>query len=688
MAISFKLLYFLYILLIMIPWVVKAYMTDSDALLRIKQSLNNPEPLDSWKAGTIPCDEVLTWVGLVCNNGLVTNLHLKSMSLSGNLDINALSQMPALRILALENNSFSGPIPEFNKLGSLKGLHLSMNQYSGEIPYDFFNSMTALKKIWFDGNKFTGNIPSSIGELPNLVELHLEDNQFSGTIPAIGQRSLNSVNLSYNNLTGEVPPGLAKFDATSFEGNPGLCGARFGRMCDKTPPKSPTNKPIENKSNKKSLRIEYVLMVVTLLILVLMLVGIFILMRRKKDNSETIGIMEKDNLEGSVGLTICNISKPEAIPGQNGFDTGQKALMTKKKGVSVDLMLLNDTKGVFRLSDVMKAAAEVLGNGMLGSSYKAKMTNGMVVVVKRLKEMNLVDKNGFEVEMMRLGRLNHPHILTPLACHYRKEEKLLIYEYFPAGSLLYLLHGDRGKRHAELKWYARLKIIKGVALGLGYLHKELASLDLPHGNLKSSNVLLSANYHPLVVDFGLHHMINPNHVANALAAYRAPEVLKMRQVSPKCDVYCLGIIILEVLTGKFPSQYVNNGQGGTDLVQWVKSAMQESREVELLDPEITGSSKYIGEMRKLLHIGASCTDSDPQSRLDISEVISSIENIQGGDDNTIQMFSSFGDGYDDAASTLTGVTDSSYISMAADQSRTNNNESTQQNNDNIGLRVS
>ncbi|KAM0020299.1 putative protein kinase RLK-Pelle-LRR-III family [Helianthus debilis subsp. tardiflorus] len=619
--------FFLNLFLIMFPWMVKAYMTDADALLRIKQSLNNPEPLDSWKLGTNPCDDLLTWVG---------------------------------------------PIPGFNKLGSLKALYLSINQYSGEIPSDYFTDMTSMRKIWFDGNKFTGKIPSSIAELPNLVELHLEDNQFSGTIPAIGQRSLNSVNLSYNNLTGEVPPGLEKFDASSFEGNPGLCGAKFGKMCDKVNPRTPKS---TEKSSKKALRMEYILMAVTLLILILMIVGIYILRKRRKRNSETIGIME-GNPEGSVGLTICNISKPEAIPGQNGFGTSQKTLMARKKSTGVDLMLLNNRKGVFRLSDVMKAAAEVLGNGMLGSSYKATMSNGVVVVVKRLKEMNLVDKNGFEAEMMRLGRLNHPNILTPLACHYRKEEKLVIYDYIPGGSLLYILHGDQGKRHAELKWHTRLKIIKGIAQGLAYLHTELANLNLPHGNLKSSNVLLNPNFQPLLVDFGMSHMINTNQAANALTAYKAPEAAKTHQLSHKSDVYCLGIIILEVLTGKYPSQYVNNNQGGTDLVQWIKSAMYEQREVELLDPDITGSSKYIGEMKKLLQIGANCTESDPEARLGLPEVVNSIENIQGGDEKTIAMFSSFEDGYDDAAST---ITDSSYVSMVG-ESRVNNSEQVQRNN--------
>ncbi|KAL8242730.1 hypothetical protein R6Q59_013032 [Mikania micrantha] len=664
----------------MFPWMVRAYITDADALLRIKKSLNNPEPLDSWKLGTIPCDDVLRWVGIVCNKGIVTNIHLKSMSLSGTLDFTALSQMGGLRIISLENNSFSGPIPEFNRLGSLKGLYLSMNQYSGEIPPGYFTEMTSIRKIWFDGNKFTGEIPYSIAELPNLVELHLEDNEFSGTIPAIGQRSLNSVNLSYNNLTGEIPPGLAKFDAASFEGNPGLCGAKFGKMFDKVKPQTPNS---NENSSKKNLRIEYFVMGVTILILGLMIVGICILRKRKKHNSETIGIME-NNLEGSVGLTICNISKPEAIPGQNGFGTGQKTLMYRNKKLDVDLVLLNNSKGVFRLSDVMRASAEVLGNGMLGSSYKATMSNRMIVVVKRLKELTLVDKNGFESEMMMLGRLNHPNILTPLACHYRKEEKLLIYDYIPGGSLLHVLHGDQGRRHAELRWYVRLKIIKGIAQGLGYLHTELANLQLPHGNLKSSNILLNPNFHPLIVDFGLQHMINTNHVANALAAYKSPESVKTHQVSHKSDIYCLGIIILEVLTGKFPSQYVNSGKGGTDLVQWVKSATHEQREVELLDPDITGSSKYIGEMKKLLHIAVNCTDSDPGARLEIKEVISSIENIQGGDEKSIPMFSSFGDGYDDAASTLT---ESSYLSIAVEP-KINNNEQAQRNNDSFEFRVS
>jgi serine/threonine protein kinase len=111
------------------------------------------------------------------------------------------------------------------------------------------------------------------------------------------------------------------------------------------------------------------------------------------------------------------------------------------RGVVGELVIVNNEKSVFGLPDLMKASAEVLGNGVLGSSYKTQMANGVVVVVKRMREMNTLSKSQFNAEIRKLGRLHHPNILTPLAFHYRPDEKLLIYDFVPKGSLLYLLHG-------------------------------------------------------------------------------------------------------------------------------------------------------------------------------------------------------------------------------------------------------
>lgn len=211
-----------------------------------------------------------------------------------------------------------------------------------------------------------------------------------------------------------------------------------------------------------------------------------------------------------------------------------------------------------------------------------------------------------------------------------------------------LLIGDRGPSHAELDWPTRLKIVKGIAEGMRYLHTELTSSDVPHGNLKSSNVLVGPDYEPLLVDYGFNHLVNPSST-QALFAYKAPEAAQ-GQVSRSNDVYCLGVVILETLTGKFPSQYLNNNKGGTDVVEWITSAISVGRESELLDPEIANSKNSIGEMVQLLHIGAACTESNPQQRIEMMEAIRRIEEIKiesSQESKTIEVLPSVRDGYTD-----------------------------------------
>lgn len=190
--------------------------------------------------------------------------------------------------------------------------------------------------------------------------------------------------------------------------------------------------------------------------------------------------------------------------------------------------------------------------------------------------------------------------------------------------------GDRGTSHAELNWPTRLKIVKGIARGLGFLYSEFSAEDLPHGNLKSSNVLLDDSYEPLLGDFAFHPLINQSYAVQTMFAYKTPDFMLYQQISQKTDVYCLGIIILEIITGKFPSQYHSNGKGGTDVVQWVFTAISERREAELIDPELATSNNAnsMGQMLQLLQIGAACTESNPEQRLNMKEAIRRIEEVQ------------------------------------------------------------
>ena len=194
--------------------------------------------------------------------------------------------------------------------------------------------------------------------------------------------------------------------------------------------------------------------------------------------------------------------------------------------------------------------------------------------------------------------------------------------------VFFFSQGDRGIYHSELTWATRLKIIQGVAHGMKFLHEEFASYDLPHGNLKSSNVLLSETYEPLISDYAFLPLLQPSNASQALFAFKTPEFAQTQQVSHKSDVYCLGIIILEILTGKFPSQYLNNGKGGTDIVQWVQSSVAEQKEEELIDPEIVNNTESMRQMVELLRVGAACIASNPDERLDMREAVRRIEQVK------------------------------------------------------------
>ncbi|XVE53954.1 hypothetical protein DITRI_Ditri03aG0043600 [Diplodiscus trichospermus] len=599
--------------------------SDADTLIKFKKSLTQGD-LNSWTPGSSPC--LKKWVGVMCSGETIIGLHLTGLRLSGPIDVQALLQLRGLRTISLVRNSFTGPIPEFNKLPALRAIYLSHNQFSGEIPKDYFTPMGSLKKVWLNGNKFTGNIPESLMQLSHLVELHLEVNQFSGTIPQLKYPDvLTSLNLSHNNLEGEIPQSFSRFSASAFQENVGLCGKPLEMDCNNVHQSSSvaSNPPGQNQGSDSHAKV--VISVATLVIIVFFVIVAIISARRRRDD---FTILSKEPLREEV----VQVHVPESTRRRTS-ESNRRSNSSSKRGSSqqankagmADLIMVNDEKGEFGLQDLMKAAAEVLGNGGLGSAYKAVMANGLAVVVKRMRELNRLGKDGFDVEMRRFGKLRHPNILTPLAYHFRREEKLIVSEYMPKGSLLYVLHGDRGTIHANLNWPTRLKIIQGIAQGLDFIHTEFATYTVPHGNLKSSNVLLAENYDPLLSDYAFEPLTNASNAAQGLFAYKSPEYLQHQQVSPKSDVCCLGILILEIITGKFPCQYLSNGKGGIDIVQWVQTSISENQVEELIDPEIADDSGSLNQMIQLLQIGAACTESNPDQRLNLKEAITRIQEV-------------------------------------------------------------
>ncbi|KAJ0872718.1 putative protein kinase RLK-Pelle-LRR-III family [Helianthus annuus] len=108
---------------------------------------------------------------------------------------------------------------------------------------------------------------------------------------------------------------------------------------------------------------------------------------------------------------------------------------------TVDLEFFDKHKPIFDLDELLRASAEVLGKGCLGTTYKATLETGRVVAVKRVKEINHLTKKEFEHQMQLLGKLRHENLVEMVSFYYSKEEMLVIHEFIQHGSLFELLHG-------------------------------------------------------------------------------------------------------------------------------------------------------------------------------------------------------------------------------------------------------
>ncbi|XP_030551691.1 pollen receptor-like kinase 4 [Rhodamnia argentea] len=189
---------------------------ETQTLIKFKGSLSNATALSNWDSNSAsPC----RWTGVWCLNGSVWQLKLDGMGLGGMLDMESLAELPLLRILSIRGNRFEGPMPEVKKVAALKAVSMSSNWFSGEIPDDWFEGMEALKMVYLDRNGFTGPVPTSLANLPRLVNLSLEGNQMGGKIPDFRQMELRMVDLANNQFEGKIPSGLRNMNSSYFQGD-------------------------------------------------------------------------------------------------------------------------------------------------------------------------------------------------------------------------------------------------------------------------------------------------------------------------------------------------------------------------------------------------------------------------------------------------------------------------------------
>ncbi|KAK1312365.1 putative leucine-rich repeat receptor-like protein kinase IMK3 [Acorus calamus] len=272
-----------------------------------------------------------------------------------------------------------------------------------------------------------------------------------------------------------------------------------------------------------------------------------------------------------------------------------------------------------------------MGKSTYGTVYKATLEDGSQVAVKRLREKVAKGQREFEAEVGLLGKIRHPNLLS-LRAYYLgpKGEKLLVFDFMPRGSLAAFLHA-RGP-DTPINWPTRMNIAMGTARGLLHLHTKE---NIIHGNLTSGNVLLDDGVNPKISDFGLSRLMtsaaNSNVIATAGAlGYRAPELSKLKKASAKTDVYSLGVIMLELLTGKSPGDAMEGGSGGgAGLPQWVASIVKEEWTNEVFDLELMRDAPATGdELLNTLKLALHCVDPSPAARPEVEQVLRQLEEIK------------------------------------------------------------
>ncbi|KAM0848607.1 hypothetical protein ACQ4PT_054277 [Festuca glaucescens] len=591
---------------------------------------------------------------------LLFHLLVDNNNLSGPLP-SELAEAPALKIFQADNNNFSGSsIPTtYNKISTLVKLSLRNCSLQGTIP-DLSN-ISQLVYLDLSWNKLTGPIPTN-KLASNITTIDLSQNMLNGTVPFnfSGFPYLQILSVKNNHLDGVVPSTI--WNDVILAGNRSLI-LDFQNNSLKTipaafnPPQNvtlhieqyiwevgprlnmhlklfPSNTSLFNMSEIVRLRHVLAGWEITLLDLF----GPYELLNftfgsyaDEYPNAASSGL-SKAAMGGILASTMAGASALAAVA---TILIMRRRSRHRSRTVSRQTLLRFSVKidGVrcFKFEEMARATNNFdilaqVGQGGYGKVYRGTLDDGEIVAVKRAHEDSLQGSNEFYTEIELLSRLHHRNLVSLVGYCDEEDEQMLVYEFMPNGTLRDLL-SSKSKRSPGFG--LRLHIALGASKGILYLHTD-ANPPIFHRDVKASNILLDSKFVAKVADFGLSRLAPVPDIEGTLAGhvstivkgtpgYLDPEYFLTHKLTDKSDVYSLGVVFLEMLTGMKPIEK------GKNIVREVNKVYKSGNISEIVDSRMGTCPTYC--VSRFLKLATKCCQDETDDRPSMSEIVRELEVI-------------------------------------------------------------